>query len=153
MDRALRKLEKFMEFAESLGQMTTCLRGKVGAIVFPPDFTTVCAIGYNGPAVGRPNDSCSGEVGTCGCAHAENNAIGQLREPRGSRLVMYSCTTPCPTCASAIANCQIIRVVVYRHEYRDKRGLEILEGAGIHVVRYRPDMSVELAFSRCTEAR
>ena len=128
------KLSAFVNFADELGQLSTCRRRKVGTIVFPPDCSTVNAIGYNGPPRGVPNDSCTGESGKCGCAHAEANAVGKIGLLWYPSL-MYVSTQPCYPCATAIVNCGGIMGVLYGESWRDDAGIRLLGRAGIPVVR------------------
>ena len=105
----------------------------MGAVVVTPELSEVLAIGYNGPARGRPNDSCRGGEGACGCAHSESNAIAKLGSHR-SDLVLVSTTSPCEHCAGLVANCLRISHVVYDKPYRDPTGLTLLRDAGIVAV-------------------
>lgn len=134
MKRSLQKFLKFKAFADSLADLSTCKRAKVGAIVFDSGFTQVLAIGYNGPPTMRENDSCSGEAGQCGCVHAEANALLKVRQRDLLGLWMYSTTFPCSHCAGLIANSGLITKLFYRDVYRDDKGAESLRAAGIEMV-------------------
>jgi dCMP deaminase len=48
---------------------------------------------------------------------------------------MWLTLSPCRQCAKAIVNAGI-KKVIYRDEYRDLKGLEILTNAGIKVERF-----------------
>ena len=131
--RLCSKLLVFHELAASLAALSTCRRAQVGAVVVPPELSEVLAIGYNGPARGRPNDSCRGGEGACGCCHSEANAIAKLGSGR-SDLVLVSTTSPCEHCAGLVANCLRVSHVVYDKPYRDPTGLGVLRDAGIVAV-------------------
>jgi deoxycytidylate deaminase len=133
MDRTMRKFMAYWTFMGELAALSTCKRAQQAAIVVAPDFSMPLAIGYNGPPVGTPNDSCTGGEGTCGCVHAEANAVARLRTPGG---FMVATTMPCLHCAGLMANSRMVRGLVYDRPYRDDRGHAVLTSAGIHVVRY-----------------
>lgn len=132
MDRTLAKLAAFSSFCASLATLSTCKRAKCAAIVFPRDFTSVLAIGYNGPPRGAPNNSCYDEPGNCGCVHAEANALLKFHEDYDA--VMLSSTAPCLHCAGLIINSQAITKVIWKYRYRDDRGLSRLTESSIEVV-------------------
>lgn len=132
VQRYAKKLSAFFDFADKLSDLSCCKRAQVGAVVFPFDCSAVYALGYNGPARGRDNDSCTEEEGRCGCAHAEANAIATLDPSRVKRPTFMYCThTPCVACANAILNCGAISVVFHRNQYRDMAGILMLQEAGI----------------------
>jgi deoxycytidylate deaminase len=150
MDRTEQKLLTFVEFAGKLAKLSTCKRKTNGAVVFPPDFSRVLAIGYNGPSVGKNNDACRGPeaVGSCGCAHAEANAVVKLTE----RGIMYCTTSPCEACASLIVNSRRIVTVVYAQPYRDAdEGIHTLAGGNVETVSletFRRGLTDYLSFAR-----
>lgn len=135
-DRRDRKLKIFVEFARSLGSLSTCRRASVGCVVVTPTLTEVLSIGYNGPPAGLPNDSCRSEVGDCGCVHAESNALVKLRTET-SGLLMICTTSPCERCAGLVVNCGRVSEVLYLEEYRDRSGVDLLESLGVVVRRLR----------------
>jgi deoxycytidylate deaminase len=125
-EREARKLATMWHFAEELGGLTTCKRARVGCVVLPLDFSQVAAIGYNGPAAGLPNDSCTGADGSCGCAHAEVNALVKLRWDAGAGLLMLCTKAPCLACASATLNSRRVSAVVWGRPSSDAGGLHAL---------------------------
>jgi deoxycytidylate deaminase len=133
VDRTCDKLATFQQFAESLGELSTCRRAKVGTIIFPPDFTEVLAIGYNGQPRGASNDSCADVSGKCGCVHAEANALVKLATTRDG-LVLLCTKLPCAHCAGLIANCRQIQTVLYSGDHHDRTGLQTLARAGKDVL-------------------
>ena len=96
-DRLRQRLAVFWRLACDLASLSCCKRARVGCVVVPGDMTEVVAIGYNGPPAGEPNDSCRGTEGSCGCVHAEGNAVSKLRG--GAGLVMVTTTLQCEHCA------------------------------------------------------
>lgn len=125
--------------AADVSRRSTCPRGTVGAVVVSAD-NRLLATGYNGAPRGQPHCTDVGcEVdGTGSCrraVHAEINALIQAgRDAAGGTL--YSTTEPCPTCAGAVINAGIVRVVYVRPYKRipgSRRGLMVLEDAGVSV--------------------
>jgi deoxycytidylate deaminase len=113
--RELQKAAAFMRCAHEIAQLSTCRRKPRGAVLVTPDWGQVLAVGYNGPARGLPNDSCTGGEGTCGCAHAEVNCLLKPRPPVDGLLLL--CTgQPCVACAQAVLNSRTVGAVLYRDE-------------------------------------
>ncbi len=132
-DRLRDKLRVFWRLAADLASLSCCKRMGVGCVVVLPDLTEVVAIGYNGPPAGMPNDSCRGTQGSCGCSHAEGNAVAKMRA--GSDLVMLTTTLQCEHCAGLVVNSRKVAAVVYGQEYRDTAGVAVLRASGLVVVR------------------
>lgn len=103
------KLAVFVDFNERLKLLSTCKRAQVGCIVFPPNFSSILAIGYNGQPAGVPNDKCTGLDG-CGCLHAERNALSKLRDWR-TGCILISTLAPCYSCTQAIQSHEIEDVI------------------------------------------
>jgi dCMP deaminase len=141
MHRYCQKLRVFVELGEALARLSTCKRVQVGAVVFSIDCRVVHGIGYNGPAAGLPNDSCTAVRGDCGCVHAEANALiklqlsGTLTRP----CLLYVTKRPCQQCAGLIVNSGIVRGVIYRDSSHDPRGLEMLDAAKPSILHVRQD--------------
>lgn len=127
--RRAMKARAFIDFAYSIGKLTTCKRAEVGVVVCDKRFTSILALGYNGQPAGAPNDCCTGEEGECGCVHAEINALVKLGAV--SDCVMICTCAPCWRCAGAIINSRKIGLVVWMRPYRDDKGLRSLESCGI----------------------
>lgn len=132
--REAEKLATFVGFARDLAELSTCSRLRVGCVIVTPEMSEVLAVGYNGPPAGLPNDSCRGSVGSCGCAHAEANALVKLSSPRRD-LAMLLTASPCERCAGMIANCGRVRAVIYGDEYRDQTGVRVLGAAGVAALK------------------
>ena len=105
-------------------------RSQVGVVIVSDDNTQVLSVGYNGNYSGGPNEVESELPGQSGFIHAEINALLKLDYNNPKRKVMYVTLSPCRMCAKAIVNAGIDEVV-YKQEYRDTSGLEILNTAGI----------------------
>lgn len=127
-------MKVFLDFTSGLGRLSTCKRLKVGAIIIPQEMTEVLSIGYNGPPVGKDNMGCREvSVGSCGCVHAEANALLKLHS-RHHGLVMITTRSPCEHCAGLIINSRCIDAIVYIDEYRDRTGLDLLNSVHITTV-------------------
>lgn len=77
---------------------------------------------------------CSGEVGNCGCIHAEVRLL--LSHPRPARGILCVNYSPCTGCANAIiASRSVVAVIYSTLTEHDKRGVEWLKNAGIIVLQ------------------
>lgn len=137
----------FIEMAELVSSRSTCKRRKIGAIIVKDK--QVLSTGYNGSPRGLPHcldvgclrDELGIASGTrheiCRAVHAEQNAIVQCARHGVSTKtsIVYVNVTPCKICAKLIINAGISRVV-YKGEYPDNEGIELLKEAGIKVDRY-----------------
>ena len=126
--------EVYMRMAEELAKRSTCARLQVGSVITTGDLTQVLGIGYNGNARGLPNRCDSTQPGSCGCLHAETNAVIKA----GAQLpgkVMFISASPCVMCAKMIINANVGRVY-YREAYRDPSGLDVLSQGGVDVTCY-----------------
>lgn len=117
----------------------TCERAAVGAVIAREG--RIISTGYVGAPSGVrhcPDGGC--EIGTHGgctrTVHAEANCIAFAAKygiaTEGSTL--YSTLSPCYECAKIILNSGI-KKVVYRTDYRDAQGRQLLEIAGIELVQ------------------
>ena len=70
-----------------------------------------------------------------GLLHAEINCLLKLDYNNPKEKIMWLTLSPCQQCAKAIVNAGI-KKVIYRDEYRDVKGLEILENANIKVEKF-----------------
>jgi dCMP deaminase len=120
-----------MEIANVVAKRGTCNRADVGAVIAREG--RIISTGYVGAPAGQPHCTDVGcEIGNHkGCTrtiHAEVNAIVfaarfGIATDGGT---IYSLLCPCYDCAKAIVNAGIVRLV-YHLEYRDSRGLRMLE--------------------------
>mgnify|MGYP003937680481 FL=1 len=139
--------EYFMDIVELVKKRSTCLRRQVGALIVKDK--RILATGYNGAPVGCKH--CE-EVGClrdklgipsgqrheiCRAAHAEQNAIVQAAYSGTSVNggTMYVTTQPCVLCAKLIINAGI-KKIVFKGDYPDSLAMELLQEAGVRVVKY-----------------
>jgi dCMP deaminase len=130
--------EVWMSMAETIAQRSYDPRHRVGAVIVSDDNAQVLALGYNGNYSGGPNEAESNEPGQSGMIHAEINALLKLNYNNPKRKVMYLTLSPCRQCAKCIINAGIDEVV-YRDEYRDTSGFELLRKSGLTLKKFTPD--------------
>lgn len=133
--------EIYMSLAWNLSKRSTCVRLRVGTVIASTDYRRVLAVGYNGNARGEPNicDRLGDQaVGSCGCLHAESNAIINCSEPRSTSKIVFVTTLPCVMCAKMLVNLGGVELVVWGEDYRIKDSLALLERAGIGQERLAP---------------
>jgi len=124
-----------MKMAFELAKRSTCARLQVGTVIASMDYRRILAVGYNGNATGLPNRCDREDAGNCGCLHSEENAVINCTAPRETDKVVLVTHLPCVMCAKRLINLGGVRKVYYAREYRSREALEILEQAGIEVVR------------------
>lgn len=129
--------EVYMRLAEELARRSTCRRRSVGAVITSADLTRVLGVGYNGGARGINNECLTpgGPDDPCAtCIHAETNAIAKAGavEPGKWAMITHS---PCVLCATLLINSNVAHVL-YRREYRDRAGVDLLHRAGIDARQY-----------------
>jgi dCMP deaminase len=146
--------------AETIARRSTCVNRQVGCMIVDKNNRPISA-GYNGPPAGfdsrinissrqmRDGDDCSSycpRSGTserglsydnCVSVHAEMNALmfSDRRDYYGG--TMYVTSPCCYSCAKAVANSGVSRVVVRlgsKDAHADNsKGVEFLESCGIRV--------------------
>ena len=127
----------YMRLAFLMAERSTCRRLQVGCVITSMDYRRVYAVGYNGNVSGGPNDCDKvGEaaVGSCGCVHAEANAIISCGVSRDVTKAVFVTDLPCVTCGKYFVQLGGVRRVYYQRDYRIKDSLEWLERAGIEAV-------------------
>lgn len=147
--------EYFMDIVELVKKRSTCLRRQVGALIVKDK--RILATGYNGAPAGCKH--CT-EIGClrdelkvpsgqrheiCRAAHAEQNAIVQAAYSGTSvkNSVMYVTTQPCVLCAKLIINAGITKIM-FKGDYPDTLAMELLQEAGVRVVKYEEQSEVRL---------
>lgn len=125
----------WMDFATLISKRSYDPRHRVGAIVATEDNTQVLSVGYNGNYAGGPNEVESLEPGESGMIHAEINALLKMDYNNPKDKKMYLTLAPCRACAKAIVNAGINKVI-FKDEYRDMSGIEILNCAGVKTEKY-----------------
>ena len=135
----------YMRLAYMWAEHSTCSRARVGAVITTADLRRTVAHGYNGGGVGMGDNGCAhgGTLpGACEHLHAEENAL-LFCNYEGPKWLFVT-IEPCLMCAKRIINKGNIHRVYYgRQAYRDKRGLDYLEAAGIEVLHFPEPVSVD----------
>lgn len=116
----------WMEFALLVAKRSHHPTFKVGCVIVSHDNTRVLSIGYNGDFSSGPNKPVSDIPGCSDLIHAETNALLKLDYHATGARTLYTTLSPCLMCAKRILNSRIDRVV-YKEEYRNSQGLELLE--------------------------
>ena len=147
--------EVMMEIAESMATRSTCNKNQGVGVVITVD-GRVASTGYNGAPAGLPHcnhrcscriespigvlheDTCELRIPCENAVHGECNAIAYAAK-HGVSLEggwLYTTFSPCLSCAQLIINAGITRVV-FAADFRDKRGLDVLQRTTkIEVVRF-----------------
>jgi dCMP deaminase len=125
----------WMSFADLISQRSINPSFKVGAVVVTSDNTQVLSIGYNGDYRGGPNKIDSEEPGLSGLIHAEVNALIKMDYNNPKDKMLYVNLSPCLDCAKLILNSGI-KEVIYKDEYRNLEGLNLLKSNGLIVRKY-----------------
>ena len=139
--------EYFLEVARVVGKRGTCDRGRLGVVIVKDK--RILATGYVGSPIGMPH--CD-EVGhqmnkiihedgsvTQHCirtSHGEINAICNAAR-YGVAIdgaTIYVKFEPCYTCAKAIINCGIKRVVSEKQYHAASESRELFKQAGVELV-------------------
>lgn len=132
--------EIWMSLAHHVSQRSPDKRLKVGCVVVTDDNSSVLSLGYNGDQHGGSHIPDSLEPGKSGFIHAEANALIKMNFADHRQKKLYLTHSPCPVCARMIINAGI-KKVIYCDEYRDIKGVNILNDSGIDVVKYDLCMS------------
>jgi len=139
----------FMDIASLVATRSTCLRRAVGALIVKDK--RILATGYNGAPAGVRHcidTGClrqelnvpSGEKHElCRGIHAEQNAIIQaaLHGVSIKNAVLFCTNHPCSICAKMIINAGI-KTIYYRSDYADPMSAEMLQEAGVEIVKMEP---------------
>jgi dCMP deaminase len=126
-----------MRLAEELARRSTCRRRAVGAVITSADLTRVLGVGYNGGARGINNECLTpgGPDDPClTCIHAETNAVAKAGSTETGKWAFVT-WSPCVLCATLLINSNVSHVL-YRKEYRDPAGVELLHRAGVDARPY-----------------
>ena len=123
----------YMQTALLHAGLSYAQRAKVGCTLVTKN--GVCLTGYNGGYPGDDNTCEDSEGNTKPTViHAETNAIIRAAREGVSTLgaTIYATLSPCQSCSSMIIQAGVKRVV-YLQQYRDAKGLDLLNQAGIIV--------------------
>lgn len=132
--------EAYMQMAEIWARRSKGNRLQVGALIVKDK--QIISDGYNGMPAGDEDDVCeywhNGEMRTKPeVLHAESNALMKIAENGGTGAqdaTLYTTYSPCFECAKLIKQAKIKRVV-FRNQYRDSGGIEMLRKRGVEVVQ------------------
>jgi dCMP deaminase len=136
--------ETYMGTAILHSKLSKARRAQVGAILVTRQGVTLS--GYNGTAVGRPNECETFDTVVINMPvyitkpeviHAEKNAILKAAREGVSCVdaTMYVTLAPCVQCAAMMLQAGIKRVV-YLQQYRDNSGVELLQESNVVVQLY-----------------
>ncbi|MBR2029332.1 MAG: dCMP deaminase family protein [Clostridia bacterium] len=142
--------QRFMDMAKLVSTWSSCYQQnrQVGAVIVKDK--RIITTGYNGAPSGVVSCKDKGEClrrklniasGThaelCYAVHAEQNAIVQAGRLNVNikDAIMYVTHQPCVICAKLIINSGI-KKVIYNEGYPDEFSLQLLNEAGVEVVKF-----------------
>ena len=142
--------KRFAEMANYVGTWSSCYQEnrQVGAVIVKDK--RIIATGYNGAPSGVQSCKDKGEClrkklnipsgtrhETCYAVHAEQNAICQAAKMGASveGATIYVTHKPCTICTKLIINAGI-KKVMYNNGYPDEFSVQLLNEAGIELVKY-----------------
>lgn len=139
--------EYIMKMAYLVGERSTCLRRRVGAVIVKESH--ILSTGYNGAPRGLPHcldvgclrrdlDIPSGERHElCRGVHAEQNAVIQAAVFGVSikDATLYSTNYPCSVCAKILVNARISEIV-YAEGYTDRLAAELLDQSKVKTRKF-----------------
>lgn len=109
------KRQVFMRIAETIAELGTCQRLKVGCVLLNSN-GGVAAVGYNGAGPGMSHcdpEKCGPGKRCLRCSHAEENAVANLAcEPH----IAYVTHEPCNACTRKLIRAGV-RHIFYRNPY------------------------------------
>ncbi|ERF70526.1 hypothetical protein EPUS_08588 [Endocarpon pusillum Z07020] len=142
----------FMHLSTLASTRSNCMKRRVGAVLVRNN--RVISTGYNGTprnltncnegGCPRCNGGKSGQLNTCLCLHAEENALLEAgRERIGDREggILYCDTCPCLTCAVKIVQVGIEEVVYAQGYNMDEDTARVLEEGGVRLRQFTPERS------------
>jgi dCMP deaminase len=133
---------RYIQMARVWAKNSYCKRRQVGALIVKDRM--IISDGYNGTPSGFENE-CEDADGNSKpyVLHAEANAITKVAKSNNSSdgATLYITASPCMDCAKLIIQSGIKRIV-YADEYRVTEGLDLLNKAGIEIVKITPDMEI-----------
>ncbi len=131
----------WMDVASAISKRSYDPRFQVGSVIVTSDNTQVLAVGYNGNYAGGPNAVESHQPGESGFIHAEINSLLKMDYNNPKSKKMYLTLSPCKMCAKAIINAGI-NEVIYKEQYRDTTGVELLREQNVSVRQYDSSSTV-----------
>lgn len=135
-----RKLdERYLRMALIWAENSYCVRRQVGALLVKNKM--IISDGYNGTPSGFENQ-CEDENNKTKpyVLHAEANAITKVAKSHNSSegATLYVTSSPCLECSKLIIQAGIVRVL-FSEPYHMNDGIELLERAGIEVIKVNLD--------------
>lgn len=127
---------RYLRMARIWAENSYCVRRQVGALIVKDQM--IISDGYNGTPCGFENiceDPITGKTKPY-VLHAEANAITKVAKSLSSsdQATLYVTASPCIECAKLIIQAGIKRVV-YSDDYHATDGVDLLQRAGIEVVK------------------
>ncbi|MFA6100206.1 MAG: cytidine/deoxycytidylate deaminase family protein [Patescibacteria group bacterium] len=145
--------EYFLEIARTVGKRGTCDRGRIGVVLVKDK--RILATGYVGSPIGMPHcdevghqmNKVTHEDGSVSqhcirTSHGEINAICNAAR-YGVAIdgaTLYGKFEPCYTCAKAIVNCGIKRVVCEKQYHAASETRDLFAQAGVELVVVTPEV-------------
>ena len=129
--------DMYLQICKVMAQRSSCLRGQVAAVITKDN--RILSTGYNGPPSGSKHcssENCNLEASCTRAIHAEINAIA-FAAKNGipiSNSTLYCLYSPCMSCAQAILQAGIIKVI-YSEPYRKSEGLEFLMDNSVEIYK------------------
>jgi dCMP deaminase len=134
-EKQLKLDERYLRMASIWAENSYCVRRQVGALLVKNKM--IISDGYNGTPSGFEN-ICEDENDKTKpyVLHAEANAITKVAKSHNSSegATLYVTSSPCLECSKLIIQAGILRVV-FSEPYHMNDGIELLERAGIEVVK------------------
>jgi len=142
--------QTWLDVAKVMARRSLCVRSAVGSVIVGPD-QKIVGTGYNGPPAGmRFKTSCDGWCpramnpswtathDDCVSSHAEMNALMYTDRIAREGGTLYTTRAPCFSCAKAVANSGLKRVVFILNREMDahlepERSIHILSDSGLKV--------------------
>jgi len=132
---------RFLRLASEIATWSKDPGTQVGAVIVRPN-RTIASLGYNGFSRGMDDTYTSREQKLLRTVHAEMNAIISAQGSLDGCTIYVTPLCPCSTCAGAIVQAGIKRVVFQMESIRPEweesfaAAYEILRGGGIEPRRY-----------------
>ena len=135
IEKQLKLDERYLRMAAIWAENSYCTRRQVGALLVKDQM--IISDGYNGTPSGFEN-VCEDENNKTKpyVLHAEANAITKVAKSNNSSndATLYVTSSPCIECSKLIIQAGIKRVV-FSEQYHMNDGVELLERAGVKVVK------------------
>lgn len=129
-------IDALLDMAERFGQTSEADRLKVGCLIYKND--SIIALGVNGQPPGWPTECCEEDNKTLPTVrHAEDAALQKLwnSSETASGATMFISHEPCLACSIKIKTAGIAKVI-YRHDYRNHKGISYLYNNGVEIEQY-----------------